>query len=145
MSFELLTVLCCCGGLMALAAAAAGSSTSLSRAPLVAAAAAVAAAVAAAARRPLPASSDLPLQSVRRSQRKPFSHALTKSGLPANDWDAALPPPPPMRRRHYLTPAPLADTTSHSTTISYHQLQCAARLVSPPLTNHQAITIVAQE
>ena len=117
MSFELLTVLCCCGGLMALAAAA-GSSTSLSRAPLVAAAAA--------ARRPLPASSDLPLQSVRRSQRKPFSHALTKSGLPANDWDAALPPPPPMRRRHYLTPAPLADTTSHSTTISYHQLQCTA-------------------
>ena len=104
MSFELLTVLCCCGGLMALAAAA-GSSTSLSRAPLVAAAAA-------AARRPLPASSDLPLQSVRRSQRKPFSHALTKSGLPANDWDAALPPPPPMRRRHYLTPALLADTTS---------------------------------
>ena len=102
MSFELLTVLCCCGGLMALAAAA-GSSTSLSRAPLVAAAAA--------ARRPLPASSDLPLQSVRRSQRKPFSHALTKSGLPANDWDAAL-PPPPMRRRHYLTPALLADTTS---------------------------------
>ena len=97
MSFELLTVLCCCGGLMALAAAA-GSSTSLSRAPLVAAAAA--------------ASSDLPLQSVRRSQRKPFSHALTKSGLPANDWDAALPPPPPMRRRHYLTPALLADTTS---------------------------------
>ena len=138
MSFELLTVLCCCGGLMALAAAAAGSSTSLSRAPLVVAAAA-------AARRPLPASSDLPLQSVRRSQRKPFSHALTKSGLPANDWDAALPPPPPMRRRHYLTPAPLADTTSHSTTISYHQLQCTACLVPPSLTNHQAITIVAQE
>ena len=116
MSFELLTVLCCCGGLMALAAAA-GSSTSLSRVPLVAAATA--------ARRPLPASSDLPLQSVRRSQRKPFSHALTKSGLPANDWDAAL-PTPPMRRRHYLTPTPLADTTSHSTTISYHQLQCTA-------------------
>ena len=139
MSFELLTVLCCCGGLMALAAAAAGSSTSLSRAPLVVAAAA-------ATRRPLPASSDLPLQSVRRSQRKPFSHALTKSGLPANDWDAALPPPPaPMRRRHYLTPAPLADTTSHSTTISYHQLQCTACLVPPSLTNHQAITIVAQE
>ena len=133
MSFELLTVLCCCGGLMA---SAAGSSTSLSRAPLVAAAALV--------RRPLPASSDLPLQSVRRSQRKPFSHALTKSGLPANDWDATLPPPPPMRRRHYLTPAPLADTTSHSTTISYHQLQCTACLL-PPLTNHQAITIVAQE
>ena len=117
MSFELLTVLCCCGGLMALAAAA-GSSTSLSRAPLVVAAAA-------AARRPLPASSDLPLQSVRRSQRKPFSHALTKSGLPANDWDAAL-PMPPMRRRRYLTPTPLAATTSHSTTISYHQLQCTA-------------------
>ena len=125
MSFELLTVLCCCGGLMALAAAA-GSSTSLSRAPLAAVVTA-----AAAARRPLPASSDLPLQSVRRSQRKPFSHALTKSGLPANDWDAAL-PTPPMRRRRYLTPTPLAATTSHSTTISYHQLQCSACLVPPP-------------
>ena len=139
MSFELLTVLCCCGGLMALAAA--GSSTSLSRAAL-----AVVVTAAAAARRPLPACSDLPLQSVRRSQRKPFSHALTKSGLPANDWDAAL-PMPPMRRRRYLTPTPLADTTSHSTTISYHQLQCTACLLPPPppLTNHQAITIVAQE